>query len=277
MPAMAAAQSREIVVQPTGVVARFFWGMSHLLKGGRFVARHRRLVPWCLGPVLTALVLIGAFMVWASRGLSWMAERLAGHGLGAGVLYFFLMAFVGVAVLYFGLVTVASLAAGPFCGLLAERAEALATGVPGPKQSLGEVAAEVLRGVVHALGRTALYLAVTLPLTVVTLMLPPLGPLVVGVQFGVSGLFLAYDFLDYPLGRRGYGFGRKWSYIEQHRAEALGFGVAVALCLLVPLVNLVVPPLAAVGATLLFVHLEPIGPMGSAALMNRQNRPPDRM
>jgi uncharacterized protein involved in cysteine biosynthesis len=33
----------------------------------------------------------------------------------------------------------------------------------------------------------------------------------------------------------------------------------VALCLLVPLLNLVVPPLAAVGVTLLFVHLEPIG------------------
>ncbi|HEX2572251.1 MAG TPA: EI24 domain-containing protein [Polyangia bacterium] len=259
---MTAAQSREIVVQPTGTVARFFWGMSYLPKGGRYVLRHRSLVPWCLGPVLTAIVLLGAFMVLASRGISWMSERLAGHGLGAGVLYFFLMAFVGVAVLYFGLVTVASLAAGPFCGLLAERVEALATGEPGPKQSLGAMAAEVVRGVVHALARTGLYLAVTLPLTVVTLLLPPLGPLVVVVQFGVTGMFLAYDFLDYPLGRRGYGFGRKWSYIEQHRAEALGFGVAVALLLLVPFVNLVVPPLAAVGATLLFVHLEPVKALG---------------
>jgi CysZ protein len=256
---MAAAQSREIVVQPTGSMARFFWGMSYLVKGGRFVGRHRQLVPWCLGPVLMALVLLGGFMVWASHGVSWIAERLGGHGLGAGVLYFFLMAFVGIALLYFGLVTAASLAAGPFCGLLAERVEALATGEPGPRQSLGAMAAEVLRGVVHALWRTALYLGVTLPLTVVTLVLPPLGPLVVAVQFGVSGLFLAYDFLDYPLGRRGYGFGKKWSYIEQHRAETLGFGVAVGLSLLVPVVNLVVPPLAAVGATLLFVHLDPVG------------------
>ena len=189
---MAAAQSRDIVVQPTGTVARFFWGMSYLFKGGRFVRRHRQLVPWCLAPVVTALVLIGGFMVGASRGLHWMAERLAGHGLAAGVLYFFLLIFVGGAVVYFGLVTVASLAAGPFCGLLAERAEALATGAPGPKQSLGEVVAEVVRGVAHAVARTALYLAVALPLTVVTLMLPPLGPLVVGVQFrgdrAVSGL-----------------------------------------------------------------------------------------
>ena len=58
-----------------------------------------------------------------------------------------------------------------------------------------------------------------------------------------------------PLSRRQASFADKWRFVAAHLADALGFGTAVALAMAVPGLGLIVPPAAAVGATLLYVDL----------------------
>jgi uncharacterized protein involved in cysteine biosynthesis len=105
---------------------------------------------------------------------------------------------------------------------------------------------------VHGLLKLVFYglaLLIGLALTAVT----GLGSLV-GV--GLGAIFLAYDGFDYPLARRGKGFGAKWAYLLRHPGLALGYGFGSMLLYLVPLAFLVAPPFAAAGATLVFLETE---------------------
>jgi CysZ protein len=240
----------------TSAFTRFGRGMTYLFKGAGFVGKHPRLLPLCVGPVLTSIILVLLLIIGANWGVSYLSQRWGGgHGVWAGVIYILLMIFVVAALVFLGAVVLLSLAASPFCSLISERTEALATGKPVPSQSWGQIFTESLRGIGHALIRVFCYLALTLPLSALGFFLSPIAPVFLILQFVISAFFLAYDFLDYPLSRRCVGFGAKWIYVDRHRADSFGFGVTVALAILVPLANVIVPPIAAVGATLLYVDL----------------------
>lgn len=105
---------------------------------------------------------------------------------------------------------------------------------------------------IHGLLKMVFYglaLLIGLALTAVT----GLGGLI-GVALGA--IFLAYDGFDYPLARRGMGFGAKWGYLARHPALSAGYGLGSMALYLVPLAFLVAPAFAAVGATLAFLETE---------------------
>ena len=108
------------------------------------------------------------------------------------------------------------------------------------------------RALVHGLLKLVLYgiaIAVGLGLTAVT----GLGSLV-GVALGA--IFLAYDGFDYPLSRRGVGFGGKWAYLARHPGLTLGYAVGATFLYMVPLAVLVAPCFSAAGATVVFLEIE---------------------
>jgi len=67
-------------------------------------------------------------------------------------------------------------------------------------------------------------------------------------------IFLAFEFLSYPLSRRDYSFRQKRQIVWRHLSLALGFGLGVFLILLIPLLNFVCIPVSVVGGTLLYVR-----------------------
>ena len=83
-----------------------------------------------------------------------------------------------------------------------------------------------------------------------------------GLTAAVSALLLAYDGFDYPLARRGAGFGTKWKYLLVHPGQTLGYCVGATLLYLVPLAIVVAPAFAAVGATLAFLDSDAQTAMG---------------
>ncbi len=252
------------VATKPGAFARFFHGMAFPWKGIAFVFQHPRLIPLAFAPILatiaTVALLFGAFAHLASA----IAQRFSGgHGVIFGFLFAIMMALVTIAVYYVGFVAILSLASAPFCSSLSDRAEALATGRPIPRRGAKATLVEAGRGIVHALLALALYLAISLPISALGLLvnfIPLVGQVLSMVLYAlgflVTSYFFAYGYLDYPLSSRCAGFGEKWAYIGRHRAEALGFGGMVGLIVLVPIVNLLVAPFATVGAALLFVEIE---------------------
>ena len=98
--------------------------------------------------------------------------------------------------------------------------------------------------------------AIAGPIFIVHWLVPPLAPLCWLAGLVQTALFFAFDGFNEPLHRRGLGFAAKWRFLVDHLAESLGFGSLVAVLMAVPLVSVLVAPIAVVGGTLLFVELE---------------------
>ncbi len=197
---------------------------------------------------------VGALAVWlASRG----GGRLADGGWGTlwawvtGVLTFLAFLVVG----FFTFAMIASLAAAPFNGLISEAVEQHLTGNTGEVRGDSR-SAEVLRAALSAGKLLALEAGVMLP-ALVLLLVPVLGAL---TYAALAGFFLALNYLDPAMDRRRLGLRAKLAFCREHLPEALGFGLAVYVAMLVPLVNLLAVPSAAAGAAGMFVELRAPNP-----------------
>ena len=76
---------------------------------------------------------------------------------------------------------------------------------------------------------------------------------------------LAFQFTDGPLTRRGRDFVEKLRWHREWGPEAIGFGLAGLVALLVPFANLLVAPALTVGAARLVLDLgaPPTGGLGA--------------
>jgi CysZ protein len=236
------------------MIARFFSGMGFFARGWRLAFAGGGLTVWVLMPALVAGVVTagGTWATWHYLG-AWLDRHGGGHGFGAWIAWI-LRAVVALMTAYALYAASCVLATAPFAGALSERAEHHATGTPVPPQSWGRAIVLSLRGAGQALLGVSAYLAIALVLFVLHWVAVPLAPFLWVASLLQTALFFAFDAFNEPLHRRGAGFGQKWRFIGTHLAESLGFGLAVALLMMVPLVSIVVAPVAVVGGTLL--HLE---------------------
>jgi uncharacterized protein involved in cysteine biosynthesis len=155
----------------------------------------------------------------------------------------FLATLAGGAALGFGL---ALLLLAPVLDRLSRRVERIVRGAADDRGSgLAWEFKESLRG--------AFYFLAAAPGILLLALIPLIGPVVAALW---AGFALAFQFSDPPLTRRGLGFGQKRGWHRRYRAEAMGFGLAGLLALLVPFADLLVAPALTVGATLLVLDLE---------------------
>ena len=239
------------------MITRFFKGMSYFGRAFGFAFRRRALLPWVLMPALLTLVstLGGAVFAWHWVGMA--VHSHSGHGALLDRLLWLLAILAVGAGAYMIYVVACLVTTAPFAGLLSERTEqAVAKDAPAPSSGLAAALASSLRGAVHALVGIALYVAIAAPLFLAHWLVPPLAPLCWVACFVQTALFFAFDGFNEPLHRRGFGFRAKWRFIGSHLAESLGFGCVIALLTAVPLVSVLVAPLAIVGGTLLFADLQ---------------------
>jgi CysZ protein len=148
--------------------------------------------------------------------------------------------------------------AAPFLELLTRKVETLARpeGQQPPEIGFWQ---SIWRVVIQESKRVLIYLLVMGALLLFNL-IPGLGSLLYAIlAWLVTSFFLAGEFLDYPLERRGYSLGAKMRYTRDLGLTGIGFGAAVFVMGLVPVLNLAFLPLAAVGGTLLFLDRPPAG------------------
>jgi uncharacterized protein involved in cysteine biosynthesis len=136
----------------------------------------------------------------------------------------------------------------PFVDVLTEKVE---VAVRGGHPRVG-LLVSAWRSILHGLLKLACYVA-ALALVLALTALTGIGG---GILAVLSAVLLAYDGFDYPLARRGVGFGGKWRYLLLHPAQTLGYCVGASLLYLVPLAFVVAPSFAAVGATLAFLDTD---------------------
>ena len=242
---------------PPGAVRQFFIGAGLLGRGLELVLRRPRLLALGLVPALIsgalyviALVALLHFLPGLARGTTGFAggwapawrdllEVLAGIAiLGVSVL---------LGILAFTAVTLAI--GDPFSERISELVEDRFGGV----SDAVEVGfwPSVLRSIVDSIRLITLSVLLGIPLFFIGL-IPAVGQVVSPVLGAlVGGWFLAVELTGVPFQRRGQRLRQRRRALRANRPLALGFGVAVFLCFLIPLGAILLMPAAVAGATLL--------------------------
>ena len=238
------------------MIARFLKGMRFFGRGFGFAFGRAQLVPFVLAPALLAALLTTGASLWVKHALGdYFARRFPHHGMLGGLVIWLA---VTLAVFAFGYLVYnvsCMVATAPFAGVLAERTHHLATGEAIPPQPFLRAVVSSWWGAWHALACVAIYVALSLPMFAVQVVVIPLAPIIWMLGIVQAALFFAFDAFNEPLHRERTRFADKWRFVFRHGAESLGFGTGVALCMMLPLVSLVVAPVSVVGGALLFVEL----------------------
>ena len=149
--------------------------------------------------------------------------------------------------------SVANWIAAPFNGLLAEKVECHLTGQPAPEGTM----ADIIKDIPRTLSREWIKLKYYLPKAIgclVLFLIPVVGQTVAPVLwFLFSAWMMAIQYCDYPFDNHKVGFNEMKSQLQQDRSSSLSFGFMVTIFSMIPIVNLVVMPVAICGATALYV------------------------
>lgn len=240
---------------------RFAQGFLAPFSAIGFWMAHPRLWMYGIWPILINLVLtagvgIGGYR-WVFAPLMAKFEKgegfwnqvgqiAAGIGIALGLL-------VGGVFLF---VVLATVLGAPFHDLMGERIEKESFA---KRPELLAAPSGLWQGIRFSLGEALRRLGIVIPIGLFALILgfiPLIGPILGGVVGGgATGLFLVLDAWSYPLDRRRMPLREKLGYVRSNFALALGLGMGLFLCYLIPCAWFLVPPLAAVAGTRLYCEL----------------------
>lgn len=235
----------------------FVKGVRLFMRGLAIMVRSPRLlVIGALPAVVTALLLLAgmvALVYWIDDVAAfvtpfaddWSAPLRAAVRVTVGV------ALVGaglvIGVVSFSAVTIAI--GGPFYEHIAEKVEDELGGPPFEVElSWGRMLWLGIRDGVRLVTRSVVF---TIP-PIILGFVPVLGQTVVPVVLALmTGWFLALELVAVPFYRRGMDLTQRQEILAKRRALAVGFGLPAALLCAIPLVAIVVMPIAAAGGVLL--------------------------
>lgn len=152
----------------------------------------------------------------------------------------------------FSFTLMANLLASPCYALLAERTEELLTGIP-PKPPRAGFADAMIREMGAEFRRLGYWLLRAIPLAILTL-IPGVNLVAPFLWLVFNAWFLGLEYMAYPLANHGILFPEARRLLAQARLGGLTLGGVVMLGVGIPLVNILLPPAAVIGATLYFVN-----------------------
>jgi len=149
--------------------------------------------------------------------------------------------------------TLANFVAAPFNGLLAEKVEEHLTG----KKINDDGILSVVKDTPRVLAREWRKLIYVLPKAIglfLLLLIPAIGQTLGPVLWFVfTAWILAIQYCDYPFDNHKVSFNEMRYNLKQKQGKAYGFGVLVSLFTTIPILNLIVMPVAVCGATSMWV------------------------
>ncbi|MBI4566186.1 MAG: EI24 domain-containing protein [Planctomycetes bacterium] len=233
----------------------FLQAASFPLRGLRYLVQHRELWPYALGAFLANLAVFAALFAFYSLFLPDLLERLNPDGAPGWLrpaigcvmtLVLFLMAMVVYTAL-------GHVVAGPFLEAMTERMFRMRGRSVPPS-----------RGFWRSLGRSAinqawkLVLFGGLQIMLLALLVTPAALVYPGLSGALNVLFLALEYLDYPLEIRRVPVPGRFLWLIAKAEPALGFGAVLFAAYLVPCVGYLLLPAWVCGAVLLEQELNEI-------------------
>jgi len=238
----------------------FIQSAGYIAQGWRLVRTPglRRFV-WM--PLLINFLVFGALGWWISTWASSWLDSLALFSqwgdwwLVAAFrsLLQWIMSIVLIFSLAYFFTLLANLIGAPFNGLLAERVEAHLSGdTSPPAPPVMTLIKSIPRLMWSEMSKLAYLVICIVPLLLLQFV-PVIQLVAPFLLFLFAAWMFALEYLDYPMGNSGAVFRDVRRSLRKKRRTAYGFGSAVALVSMVPILNLVIMPVAVAGATALYV------------------------
>lgn len=148
--------------------------------------------------------------------------------------------------------SIANWLAAPFNGLLSEKVESILTGTP---TSLDDGVSDIIKDIPRTLSREWQKLAYYIPRAVGFLLLFFILPVIGQVLwFLFIAWMMAIQYKDYPFDNHKISFKDMRSILQEHKSLSFSFGITTSLFSMLPIINLIVMPVAICGATALWVE-----------------------
>jgi len=240
-----AKQTKLIPVEHSGA-SYFIKGFSLIRQKGvrRFV-----FIPLAINALLFSIAFYYVYlelssymekiMAWLPSWLDWLSVVL------------WPLAVLTVLVLFsFIFSTVANWLAAPFNGLLSEKMEAILQGQSTPKGNMLDIVKDIPRTLSREWQKLCYYLPRAVGFFIILWVLPIFGQI---IWFLFVAWMMAIQYKDYPFDNHKIPFAQMKNMLKQNQGLSYSFGITVAVFSMIPIVNLVVMPVAICGATALWV------------------------
>ena len=179
--------------------------------------------------------------------LSWLRVALE-------VIYYLL----ALLIMFYTFSFVANLVGAPLNGFLAAAVEKHLTGKE-PPGSDRNIMAELGVIILSELKKWLYYFMIAIPLIILSgILLFIFPPLIAVIWFLFGSWMFSLEYSDYPMGNYGLTFSQIRKTVSSKRMMTLGFGAAVTLGTMIPILNFIVMPVAVAGATAMRVKEFPI-------------------
>jgi len=233
-----------------------FAGILYFLQGLKLIFRSELriyvVIPLLINVSLFAgLIWFGASQFEAFMG--WLMPEIPGWLQFLEWLFWALFSISALLIFFFTFTIVANLIGAPFNGLLAEAVEYHLTGqrldsAGGWKKMLAELAPTMFDEV-----KKMLYMiAWSIPFLVLFL-IPVINIIAPFTWLAFSAWILAVEYADYPMGNHGLRSKEQKRHLGEKRFLSMGFGGAVTIATMTPILNFLVMPAAVAGATAMWV------------------------
>ncbi|MDA0119437.1 sulfate transporter CysZ [Vibrio sp. T11.5] len=227
----------------------FFYGLKLAVTPG--------IRQFVLLPLLANILLVGGALFYLFSHLDVWIEQLMGQlpGFISWLSYILwpLLVLTILATFSYFFSTLANFVAAPFNGLLSEKVEEHLTG----KKVNEDGMFAVVRDTPRILAREWRKLLYVLPKAIglfILLLIPALGQTLGPVLwFGFTAWMLAIQYCDYPFDNHKVPFNEMRNNLKQKQGKAYSFGALVAIFTTVPILNLIIMPVAVCGATAIWV------------------------
>lgn len=229
-----------------------FYGVRCMVRGLRLLTRPG-LRPYVLIPLLVNFVLFSLALwflgYYFSDLIDWLLSFVPSwlEWLSWILWPLFLLSFAVVT--FFSFTMIANLVASPFYGFLAEKAEKIVLGVDISQDQQESILKTVVSGMTSELKRIGYFLLRAVPLLIL-FVIPGVNVIAPFVWILFSSWFLALEYTSYPLENHGILFAEQRQRMKTVRLGATSFGAVAMLGLAVPVLNILIPPAAVIGATI---------------------------
>ncbi|WP_394127627.1 sulfate transporter CysZ [Vibrio hepatarius] len=211
-----------------------------------------------LMPLLANIILVGGALFYLFSNLNIWIEQLMGQLPDflswLSYLLWPLLVLTILATFSYFFSTLANFIAAPFNGLLAEKVEEHLT----QKKVNEDGMLAVIKDTPRILAREWRKLVYVLPKAIglfLLLLIPALGQTVGPILWFVfTAWILAIQYCDYPFDNHKVTFNDMRYSLKQKQGKAYGFGMLVSVFTTIPVLNLIVMPVAVCGATSMWVN-----------------------